>query len=520
MFNSIRTSLFAAFVGLISIFLVSVLVINVFFLDDIFIAGTMQTMEKTSAELAEALEYEGFSSETLAESSFGSGLFIAVFSEAGVVEFNSGLPRTKMEEPPEKESSERDYYEKDSSEQELRAPKDRNPVRSEINGEASALLKKFLAEPTQEKLFYTEKAGGARRSVILLKRLDNGKILLMMKPLMPLQESSHLATVFILVSGAVVLLIGSIGVFLLSGRLTAPILNMDRVARKMAALDFSEAVIVSGRDELGALGSSIQTMSENLNQTLNELQEANGKLQLEIERERELDRQRRRFISSVSHELRTPLSMIQGYADGLRHGVVEEPIGMKEYCDVIVDETKKMSGLIRDMLDLSSYEAGAFAYTMGSFDLAQMVRKSAQRVHALINVKDASVEVEGPDVCMAFGDEGRIGQILSNFITNAINHGAEGEAIHVSYGISEGMTTIKVFNRGPQIPVDDLEHIWDPFYKVGEGALARGAGFGLGLAIAHAIAEAHGGECYAENLEGGVAFSFRWPEASQNETVQ
>lgn len=82
---------------------------------------------------------------------------------------------------------------------------------------------------------------------------------------------------------------------------------------------------------------------------------------------------------------------------------------MKEYCDVIVDETKKMSGLIRDMLDLSSYEAGAFAYTMDRFDLAQMVRKSAQRVHALLTIKDASVAVEGPDVCMAYGDEGRIG---------------------------------------------------------------------------------------------------------------
>ncbi len=514
MFNSIRTSLFAAFVGLISLFLVSVLVINVFFLDDIFIAGTMKTMEKASGELAKALEAGEFSSEILAESSFGSGLFIAVFSEKGIVEYNSGLPRTKMEEPPEKESSERE-----SSEEEPRESKDRTAGRSQINGEASALLKKFLTEPEQKQLFYTEKAGGARRSVILLKRLDNGKILLMMKPLMPLQESSKLATVFILASGAVVLLVGSVGVFILSGRLTAPILNMDRVARKMAALDFSESVIVSGRDELGALGGSIQTMSENLNRTLNELQAANGKLQLEIERERELDRQRRRFISSVSHELRTPLSMIQGYADGLRHGVVEERNGIMEYCDVIVDETRKMSGLIRDMLDLSSYEAGAFAYTMESFDLARLVRKNAQRVHALITATEASVEVEGPEICMAYGDEGRIGQVLSNFVTNALNHGAAGEAVRVSYGIEAGLAHIKVFNYGPRISEQDLEHIWDPFYKAGDGAVSRGAGFGLGLAIAHAIAEAHGGECHAENADDGVVFSFRWPEASQNEAL-
>lgn len=504
MFRSIRTSLFAAFVGLISIFLVSVLVINVFFLDDIFIYGSKQAMAKTADELAEQVEAGTFSEETASEASFGSGLFIGVFSRDGVLEYNSGLPKTKMEPPKEPKPEDDSVH--------LHA-------RNEMNSEASALLKQFISEPSKDQVFYTEKSEGPRRSVILLERLNNGKFLLIMKPIVPLRESSNLATVFILASGAVVLLVGSIGVFVLSGRLTAPILNMDRVARKLAALDFSEPVVVSGRDELGALGNSIQIMSENLNRTLNELQEANGRLQLEIERERELDRQRRRFISSVSHELRTPLSMIQGYADGLRHGVVEERSGVMEYCDVIVDETKKMSGLIRDMLDLSSYEAGAFAYAMGSFDLAQMVRKNAQRVHALINDSDASVEVTGPEICRAYGDEGRIGQVFSNFITNALNHGTAGEPIHVSYGMENGLNYIKVFNHGPQIPVNDLEHIWDPFYKAGEGALSRGAGFGLGLAIAHAIAEAHGGRCMAKNQDDGVVFSFLWPasDTSKNE---
>ncbi len=498
MFRSIRTNLFTAFLGLISLFLISVLVINVFFLDDIFIFGSRQAMERTVDGLADAVKKGTFSEETVAEASYRSGLFIGVLSETGMLEYNTGLPRAKMARPVGADRPESDIRRDDNN----------------VIDESNDLLRKFESEPESKRLFYTEKAEGPRRSVIMLERLDNGKILLLTKPLMPLKESSQLATIFILASGAVVLLVGSIGVFLISGRLTAPIMNMDRVARKMANLDFSESVVISSRDELGALGSSIQSMSENLHRTLNELKEANGKLHLEIEHERELDRQRRRFISSVSHELRTPLSMIQGYADGLRHGVVDDPEDVREYCDVIVDETKKMGGLIRDMLDLSSYEAGAFTVIPATFDLAQMIRTATQRVETLRESKNSPIEVIGPDPCMAFGDEGRIGQILSNFLNNALNHGTPGEPVSISYGIEGGDTYIKVFNQGLPIPPDELDRIWEPFYKAGEGAASRGAGFGLGLSIARAIAEAHEGNCFAENAEKGVVFGFFWPAAA------
>lgn len=499
MFRSIRTNLFTAFLSLISLFLISVLVINVFFLDDIFIFGSQQSMERTVDGLADAVKNGTFSEETVAEASYRSGLFIGVLSETGMLEYNTGLPRAKMERPVGAERPESEY----------RRSEDNNVI-----DESNDLLRKFESEPESKRLFYTEKTEGPRRSVIMLQRLDNGKILLVTKPLMPLKESSQLATIFILASGAVVLLVGSIGVFLISGRLTAPIMNMDRVARKMANLDFSEGVVISSQDELGALGSSIQSMSENLHRTLNELKEANGRLHLEIEHERELDRQRRRFISSVSHELRTPLSMIQGYADGLRHGVVDDPEDVREYCDVIVDETKKMGGLIRDMLDLSSYEAGAFTVIPATFDLAQMIRIATQRVETLRESKNSLIEVSGPDPCLAFGDEGRIGQILSNFLNNALNHGTPGEPVKVSYGIEGEDTYIKVFNQGSPIPPDELDRIWDPFYKAGEGVVSRGAGFGLGLSIARAIAEAHEGHCAAENSENGVVFALFWPAAA------
>lgn len=492
MFKSIRTNLFASFIALMGLFLVSVLVINAFFLDDIFIFGSRKAMERTAATLTEAVKDGTFSEETLAEASFRSGLFIAMLSKNGVIVYNAGLPRIKTPIP---------------DPEHLDAVK---PLTMDLNltEESRLLLDRFQRDQTDVQAFYIEKGKGPRQSVILMQRLEQGEILLLTKPFSPLKESSQLATIFILLSGAVILIIGSIGVFVFSGRITAPILNLDRVARKMASLDFSESVVISSRDELGALGSSVQAMSENLHRTLDELKAANGKLRLEIDREREIDLQRRRFVSQISHELRTPLSMIQGYADGLQYGVVEGPEDIKEYCEVIVDETKKMSELIRDMLDLSCYEAGAFTYAMADFDLAQLVRGTASRLDTITVSGESVLTVTGPDTCMVYGDSGRIGQILANLIGNAKSHGLFGEAVQVAYGDEDGDHFLEVANHGPLIPADELTRIWEPFYKAAAGAPSRGAG--LGLAIVKTIAEAHGGYCVAENTETGTRFRFIW----------
>lgn len=494
MFRSLRANLFMAFIGLMVLFLCGVLAINVFFLDDIFIYGTEKAMLNTAESISASMASGEFSEEHLTEASFKTGLYIGVFSEDGFLEYSSGLLRAKIDggEPAP-----------------LKKPENRDMKKIDISRETNEVFLGFMNQTERTRMLYTEQGEGPRRSVILMERLENGKTLLMMKPLVPIRESSRLATVFTLVSGTIVMLVGAAGVFVMSGRITSPILAMDRVARKMAGLDFSETISVSNRDELGTLGSSIQTMSESLHQTLTELKEANSKLKDEIQREREIDRQRRRFISSVSHELRTPLSMIQGYADGLRHNVVEDPQGVQEYCEVIVDETRKMSGLIRDMLDLSSYEAGAFTHMPRDFDLAGLVNQTVSRFKALGEVCD--VVAQGPDSCFTVGDEGRIGQVLVNFLNNGIRHSAEGAPIVVRYGVTDTETFIAVTNQGAPIAEDELVRIWEPFYKSDKSGYSNSGGVGLGLAIAGAIAAAHKGRCLAENSAEGVTFSIYWP---------
>lgn len=494
MFRSIRTNLFTAFLGLCSLFLISVLVINVFFLDDIFIFGSRQTMEKAFFELNNTAASGTLNEDTVEEYGFRFGMFVGVFSSAGELQYNAGLSRVKRFGPPG-------------------ADKPFDPGKDGITSEVKQLWERFALEAQDDQLFFMEKQEKARHSLVLMGRMDNGQMLIMMKPVMPLKQSSEIATVFILVSGAVVLLVGSVGVFMISRRVTAPILAMDRVARKMANLDFSEAITISNRDELGTLGRSLQSMSDSLSTALRELEVANARLQADIAQERRLDQMRRRFISNVSHELRTPLSMIQGYADGLRHGVAQEPEQIAEYCAVIVEETKRMNALIRDMLDLSSYDAGAFSVKVHPFDLMAVAHKAQERCQVMFAGKQVKLLVEGPPVCNVTGDARRIDQALTNFLTNAFRHTPEGGTVRITAALEAEQVRLEVFNSGAPISEQELETIWLPFNRGAQEEQADSPGFGLGLAIVQAIAQAHEGSAYARNTDEGVVFGIVWKAA-------
>lgn len=495
MFRSIRTNLFTAFLGLITLFLGSVLIINIFFLDDIFIFGSRQAMEKGFAELNDAARLGTLNEDSVDEYAFRFGLFVGVFSSEGELQYNAGLPRVR----PEGGSDGKPPFTGVG-----------NAVKSGLTTDMETLFQRFAQEAQNGRLFLTEKRAEARHSLVLIGKLDTGQLLVMKKPVMPLKESSQIATVFIMASGAVVLLVGSIGVFLVSGRVTAPILAMDRVARKMANLDFSEAVAIRNRDELGTLGSSLQSMSDSLSSALRELEVANARLLADIEQERRLDQMRRRFISNVSHELRTPLSMIQGYADGLRHGVAQEPEQVEGYCDVIVEETKRMNALIKDMLDLSSYDAGAFSVRVHDFDLMVLVRKTLERYQAMFGQQDVSLVAEGPEPFCVRADARRIDQALTNFLTNALRHTPPGGVVRVTAGETAEEVRLEVFNSGPPISDQELESIWLPFNRGMREEQSDAPGFGLGLAIVQAIAQAHQGSSYVQNSEGGVTFGLVW----------
>lgn len=484
MLHSIRTRLFMAFIGLLAVYLIIMQIIFAFLMDDIQVFQNQISMEKLYSEMSSEADTGSEAAELLSERQYRSGFFISVVTPAGELIENNAVPPQAPDPQPKDRHRQRPFLEPVN--QLLDTPDDK----------------------TRFGIFGTDKADF--RTVVFAGRLKDGNILVIERPLGSIKETSRNTSRFMMISGGVILLVGSVFIYGLAGRVTAPLRSLDSTARRIASLDFSERVTVNSKDEIGMLAVSIQTVSDNLQEALQDLTEANSKLLDDIERERQLDAQRRRFISSVSHELRTPLSMIQGYADGLRHGIVQDPEDVKQYCEVIVDETRKMGQLIKDMLNLSAYDNGAFPVVMQSFDPDALL----QRVCGQWEPKAAERQIQwGCDADIGkpvHGDPLRIEQAVNNLLSNALRHTPPNGQIALKASEEGGKVRVTVFNSGSAMDEEALQNCWEPFFKGSVSELTR-EGYGLGLAIVRAIINAHQGTARAENADGGVRFSLEWP---------
>lgn len=295
--------------------------------------------------------------------------------------------------------------------------------------------------------------------------------------------------------------------FIYSNMITKPLIKINKVATKMAKLDFSEKCIVKDEDEIGNVASSLNFLSENLNEALTSLKEANAKLEEDIDKERKLEKVRREFVAAVSHELKTPISLIDGYAMGLKDNIFE---GEEKdyYLDIIIDEGKKMANLVNDMLDLSNLESGSFKLTKEEFDICNLIKFTLKKYRNIIEEKGVKIELNLLEHSMIYADCNRMEQVITNFITNALRHVNENGTIYVSM-IDKGDTiSIEIENTGSSIPEEELTKIWDKFYKVDKSRNRKLGGTGLGLSIVKNILTAHNYSFGAENTDRGVKFYF------------
>ncbi len=283
--------------------------------------------------------------------------------------------------------------------------------------------------------------------------------------------------------------------------ITEPIEGLSRAALKMASGDRNVAYTVEkGRkDEIAELANSLNAMSRNLNTAMDRLQ---GEYDRQVEREK----QRRELTSAIAHELKTPLGIIHGYCEGLQENIREEK--RDHYLGVILDETEKMDALVLEMLDLSKLESEAYRLRVESFSLGELAREEVERYRPAAQQKGLHLEVRTDGDGVMTADRGRIAQVVSNFLSNAVRHTPEGGAVQVHVTQEKGLLRVEVENEGPPIPEEQIDKIWNVFYK-GDASRERAkGGTGLGLAIAQNILELHGLEYGACNTEGGVCFWF------------
>jgi len=357
---------------------------------------------------------------------------------------------------------------------------------------------------------YLDKVNGLDNKVLIypLKNEQGyNEVIFAMTSLQPVNEAMYVLKDFYLYAFMVGLLLIIVVSFYYSKVITKPLLKLNAVTNQLAKLNFNEKIKIQSEDEIGELSKSINTLSENLASTIDNLQQANERLIKDIEKEKQLEEIRKEFISGVSHELKTPLSIVQSYAEGLKDGLNIEKNGY--YADVILEEVDRMNDLVVDMLELSKLQSGTYKLKSEPFLIVDSVENVINRIFDHKTTENGCKLISNVEEdILVSGEKRRIEQVLINILSNAIHYGQPGSDVIVNLKDEHDRVNISIFNEGNQIPADKIDKIWDRFYRIDESRNRQSGGTGLGLAIVKTIVDLHHSKIYVHNKEDGVEFSF------------
>ena len=296
----------------------------------------------------------------------------------------------------------------------------------------------------------------------------------------------------VLIAAAVILLFGIVA-FLFVRRRMKPLKQLETAAAIIAEGDFSVQVDEKKGDrELRELSGAFNTMTRKL---------------------QGVEENRREFVANVSHELRSPITSIRGFAEGMADGVIpaeEQP----KYLRLVANESKRLSGLIDDLLALSRLERDDAKPEMTVFDVNEMLRRAVIRRMNDLEAKriDVGCEFE-EDRCEVRADSDRIEQVVINLLDNAIKFTPEGGKITLESAAKDGIAEITVRDSGCGVPEEDREKIFDRFFTA-DRAHTAGKGTGLGLSICKRIMEMHGQSIRLLDTDEGAAFRFTLERAT------
>ncbi|MCF7890180.1 HAMP domain-containing protein [Candidatus Bipolaricaulota bacterium] len=292
----------------------------------------------------------------------------------------------------------------------------------------------------------------------------------------------------IIYAGAVGLAVALLLGWLLIKQLTRPLNKLTRATREVSQGKLDHRVSVDSNDELGELAESFNRMTSSL---------------------QESEEIRRRMIGDIAHELRTPLTVLNGEVEAIREGVYEPT---DEKLEEIQEDINLLNRLIEDLRELTLAEAGELELNREPVDLAELIRKSTNKLSDLTAESDVELKTDLPEAVPETElDADRILQVINNLVKNAISHTESGE-VRISLEEQPEDIVMKITDTGEGIPEDKLEHVFDRFYRVDSSRSGEG-GSGLGLSIAKELVRAHGGEIWINSEPGnGTTVSFSLPK--------
>lgn len=287
----------------------------------------------------------------------------------------------------------------------------------------------------------------------------------------------------------VMLILAFLLAFYIARKITMPISQMNNVAKLLATHPERVAFNGEGYKEIAELSKTLNYAAGELSKT---------------------ESLRKDLIANVSHDLRTPLTLITGYAEMMRDLPGENT---PENTQIIIDESKRLSQLVSDMLDLSRLQAGTSKFTYTTFNLTESIRQMLKRYNALTEQGGYQIELICEEEVFIRADELHISQVLYNLINNAINYTGEDKKVVVRQSVTDEKVKIEVIDTGEGIAKENIPYIWDRYYKVDKTHKRATIGTGLGLSIVRSILESHGASYGVESESGkGSIFWFEMPK--------
>ena len=267
-----------------------------------------------------------------------------------------------------------------------------------------------------------------------------------------------------------------------------PIREMVQATRQYAAGDFDIRVNDYGQvDEIGELAASFNNMAESLQQT---------------------ERQRQEFIANISHELKTPMTTIAGYTDGILDGTIP-PENERQYLQIISDESRRLSRMVRRMLDVSQLQVMDPLRCGGHFDICESMRRVLVSMERKITDRQLDVEADIPEEpILVLGDNDMITQVIYNLLENAAKFATAGTTLYLGVTLLDGKARVTVRNEGATIPAEELPLLFERFHKSDKSRSLDKDGVGLGLYIVKTILEQHKEKINVTSENGVTAFSF------------
>lgn len=281
-------------------------------------------------------------------------------------------------------------------------------------------------------------------------------------------------------SALVALIVVFICVYYITGRMVRPIRQMVAATESFSKGDFSARVPVGDFDELGKLAMAFNNMASSMTT---------------------MESTRRSFIANVSHELKTPMTTIGGFIDGILDGTIP-PDRERHYLEIVSAEVKRLSRLVRSMLDVAKIEAGEMKIELAPVDINDVILRTVFTFEQ--RIEDRHLDIRGleADRVMVLADVDLIHQVVYNLIDNAVKFVNDGGYIEFSYDVQDDLTYIGVKNSGAGLSKEEVAHVFDRFYKTDKSRSMDKMGVGLGLSIVRTVINMHSGEIIVRSVEG------------------